>query len=130
MDLTAAGTSKRIALVAIVASVGLTGCGPGGTITTPPRPTRTISGVLDGALLHRAECAWITEVSGTVYDVSFPVGWTVRVEPFRVVEPGGGTVLKAGDHVKAVGTIGSGDSVCDVGQLFEIESVTVVESDR
>jgi hypothetical protein len=91
-----------------------------------PAPV-TVTGVADGALINRAECAWITLPSGERLEAWYPVGWTWRVGPLRVDDPSGRTVIRAGDVVTLRGVFGEvGESVCEVGELFDVRAVISV----
>lgn len=113
----------RLWVVVLVATLFAVGCA-GSLVVDDGPPTVTVTGQADGALINGAECAWITQDSGRRLEVWYPVGWTWTVGPFRAIDNHGRTIVRAGDRVTVKGVFPEiGESVCDVGELFDIRQV-------
>jgi len=106
-----------------VATLFAVGCA-GYLVVDDGPPLMTVTGKADGAQINGAECAWIIEDSGRRLDVGYPVGWTWRVAPFHAIDNHGRTIVRAGDRVTVKGYFPEGgESVCNVGELFDIQEV-------
>lgn len=115
-------------LVALVfAGLILVACGeeqPSAPSDEPGDPT-ILEGTLGGDPELEGGCAWLDTDDGR-YEVLYPQGYELGLDPVRLTAPDGDTVAEEGDTVRVRGQVTDDVvSVCQVGTIFratEVES--------
>lgn len=130
----------RLAVLACAGLVVLVACGPAqrddaagteppaSTVDeTPPQPAGgDIRGLLAGDPQLEGGCAWIQTDDGTRYEVIYPEGYRVEMDPLRLVGPDGDVVAEEGDTLEVSGALAEDMvSVCQVGRIWRADSVAL-----
>lgn len=141
-------------LAAVMAVLALAACGEQGTgaeppdasptvteRTTAPDPTgapseeptedmtddtagESISGTLGGDTELEGGCAWLEASDGTRYEILWPDGYQIQMDPLQLVGPDGEAVASAGDEVTVRGRPAEDmASICMVGPIFQATEV-------
>ena len=101
---------------------------PSAAVSTDPTPSAdrtTITGTLRVDEVEGG-CAYLATADGTRYEVRYPEGWEIKTSPLRLLAPDGEVVAGSGDQITVQGrTAREGRSICQIGAIFEAESVTV-----
>ncbi|MEO5986087.1 MAG: hypothetical protein ABIW50_08060 [Candidatus Limnocylindria bacterium] len=69
-------------------------------------------------------CGYLQADDGTRYEVIYPEGWDLRLNPLELRSPSGEVVARGGDAVTVIGGV-AGDmaSICQIGPIFRAGSV-------
>lgn len=69
-------------------------------------------------------CGYLQADDGTRYEVIYPEGWDLRLNPLELRAPSGEVVARGGDSVTVIGRV-AGDmaSICQIGPIFRATSV-------
>jgi hypothetical protein len=97
--------------------------------TATARPTNgavassTLTGLL-GADTVEGGCGYLEARDGTRYEVLWPDGWELQLEPLELHDPDGTVVATAGDEVTVRGEEATDmGSFCQIGPIFEATEV-------
>ena len=89
----------------------------------PDAAATSLEGELGGDARLEGGCAWI-DAQGKRYQVEYPQGYAVHLEPVRLVGPDGEVVAEAGDTLRVTGAVVDGVmTTCQVGPVFRATSV-------
>ena len=91
------------------------------------RPT-TISGQLRGDPTLEGGCAWLETAEGN-FEVSYPPGWRVELDPVVLRDPHGNERAGEGDIVTVAGWITDQPTTCQVGWTFQADAVSGTADD-
>ena len=93
-----------------------------------PRPgsDMEITGVLGGDPSLEGGCVWVDADDGNRYEVMWPDGYEADRETGELQDADGELVASGGDEVTVAGQVAEDMmSICQVGIIFQAESVTV-----
>lgn len=85
-----------------------------------------IRGTLGGDAQLEGGCAWLDAEDARRYEVIYPDGWRVDVDPPTLWGPDGEVRAVAGDRIGLIGSLEEGAaSICQVGPLFRATEVII-----
>jgi hypothetical protein len=85
----------------------------------------TISGLL-GADAIEGGCGYLQAPNGTRYQVIYPDGWDLQLNPLQLTSPEGEIVARGGDEVTVRGDETSEmASICQIGPMFRAIEVVL-----
>ena len=83
----------------------------------------TLTGTL-GADTVEGGCGYLEDRDGTRYEILWPDGWELELEPLELRDPDGTVVATAGDEVTVRGEEATDmASICQIGPIFEATEV-------
>lgn len=96
---------------------------PSGGASFDPSDGDLLTGVL-GADSIEGGCGFLRTEDGTRYEVIYPDGWQLSLNPLELRSPDGTVVARGGDEVTVVGRV-AGDmaSICQIGPIFQATGV-------
>ena len=84
-----------------------------------------ISGVL-GSDAIEGGCGYLQVANGTRYQVIYPAGWDLQLNPLQLTSPDGEVVARGGDEVTVRGEETSDmASICQIGPMFHASEVVL-----
>jgi hypothetical protein len=113
---------------------------PDDSVAPSPRPTRSVdasptggdTATLRGTLgVEDVEggCAYVRDDDGTRWEVVYPAGWRIRVNPLELSDPDGEVVARASATITVRGREARDSaSICQVGPIFEATEVVSVDA--
>lgn len=88
-----------------------------------PSGSEVVTGRL-GADAVEGGCGYIQAVDGTRYEVRYPAGWKLTLNPLQLAAPDGAIVARGGDEVTVRGVIADDvASTCQIGPIFRATEV-------
>lgn len=84
-----------------------------------------LTGVL-GADSIEGGCGYLQASDGTRYEVIYPDGWRLDLDPLQLTSPDGEIVARGGDEVTVQGTENASmASICQIGPIFRATDVVI-----
>ena len=82
-----------------------------------------LTGVL-GADTIEGGCGYLQTPDRTRYQVIYPEGWNLKLNPLQLTSPEGEVVARGGDEVTVRGSVSTDmASICQIGPIFQATAV-------
>ena len=92
-------------------------------VSEEPMTGDALTGIL-GADTVEGGCGYLRTDDGTRYEVIYPEGWTLSLNPLELTAPDGEVVARGGDEVTVRGREANDmGSICQIGPIFEATGV-------
>ena len=92
-------------------------------VSEEPMTGDALTGIL-GADTVEGGCGYLRTDDGTRYEVIYPEGWRLSLNPLQLTAPDGEVVARGGDEVTVRGREANDmGSICQIGPIFEASAV-------